>query len=97
MGAILRRALLALGAALLAAGWGVLRYAEAQQRAVADGKSESLSLWVGERTKVSAWVEGNRYVAGKTLATGGIISMGIGAALVALTLAGNGNRFNAGP
>ena len=86
MGSFLRRVLLALGAALLAMGWGAIRYADAQQRVVADGKSESLSLWVGERTKVSTWVEGE-HIAGRTLSGGGVICMGAGAALLALILA----------
>ena len=95
MGFLLRRALLALGAALLAIGWGLMRYADAQQRVIAEGKSEAISLWAGERTKVSTWVDGDGHVSGHTLSTGGIISMGIGAALLAVTL--TGRRFDSGP
>jgi hypothetical protein len=92
----LRRAGLVLGAALLATGWGVMQYADVQQRAVAADGNEAISLWNGERTKVSSWLEDDKHLSGKMLSMFGIIAMGAGATLGALALAG-GRRYDAGP
>ena len=53
---------------------------------VADGSSDAISLWAGERTKVSTWL-GNQYVSGHTLSICGIIGMAAGAAVVTAMLA----------
>jgi hypothetical protein len=73
-----------------------MQYADVQQRAVAADGNEAISLWNGERTKVSSWLEDDKHLSGKMLSMFGIIAMGAGATLGALALAG-GRRYDAGP
>ena len=75
---ILRRVLLGTGAVLLLSGWGLTRYADAQQRAVAPGKAEPIAIWDGERVKPSTWVGKNEFFPSRNLYQVGIIFMGIG-------------------
>ncbi len=78
---VLRRLLLGLGAVLLVGGWGLLRYADARQQAVANGGSDQLTLWTGEKQKVGSWLAAEE-LPGETLYRSGMIAMGAGAALV---------------
>jgi hypothetical protein len=87
MDSFLRRLVLTLGATLLAGGWGLMHYADVQQKVVADGSNDAISLWAGERTKVSTWL-GNQYISGHTLSICGIIGMASGAVILTLALAG---------
>ena len=92
----MRKAGLVLGAALLATGWGLLRFADAQQQAVAADSNPAISLWAGEHTKVSTFVEDHKHLSGRMLSLMGVIGMGGGAAIAALSLAA-GRRYDAGP
>jgi hypothetical protein len=94
MDGFFRKAGLVLGATLLATGWGLLKYADVQQKAVAE--NEAISLWAGERTKVSAWLEDGHRLPGQLIAMLGIVGMGAGAAMCALTLVA-GRRYDPGP
>ncbi len=78
----LRRFVLGLGAVLIVLGWGATGYADARQEAVDGGKSEALTLWVGESTRAKSYVQGDSIVPTKTLYTGGLIGMAVGAALL---------------
>ena len=90
-----RKAGLVLGATLLATGWGMLQFADTRQKAIAEGSSDAISLWAGERTKVSTWLSEDKHMSGKMLALLGIVGMGSGAAIAALVLTA-GRRFDAG-
>ena len=82
MGFVFRRFVLGLGAVLLVVGWGVTRYADTQQAAVAQGKAAPLTVWTGEKTKVGTWVSKKKFLPGRTLYVGGMVGMAVGAALV---------------
>lgn len=82
---LLRRFALGLGAVLLVVGWGTTRYADAQQAAVASGKSEPITAWVGERTKSSTFARSDEFISGRTLYMAGIGAMALGAAFVIYT------------
>ncbi len=78
----IRRTVLGLGAVLVVLGWGATRYADARQEAIDSGKSEALTLWVGESTRAKSFVDGDTVVATKTLYTFGVVGMAVGAALI---------------
>ncbi len=78
----MRRLMLGLGLATLIAGWGCTHYADAQLRAVSGG-NDAMTLWVGEKTKVSTWVKkkGKRLGA-RQLYQVGFLCLGIGTVLL---------------
>ena len=78
---IFRRVLLGLGLVLLVAGWGCTRYADAEMKAVAGG-NDAVTVWAGEKTRVSSWLNGNDYVSAKNLYRIGFLCMGIGTAVL---------------
>ena len=82
---ILRRLLLAIAAVLLVGGWGFTRYADAQLKAVASGKSEPVAAWTGKKVKPSAWVAKEGFIPSRNLYQTGILIMGIGAAVIVVT------------
>lgn len=84
MRTFVRRLVLGLGLMLIVVGWGVTRYADARQEAIASGESASLQLWLGEPTKVKSWLGGDSFVPNRTLYTGGVIGMAAGACVIVL-------------
>ena len=82
---VIRRMLLGLGLVLLGAGGGCTRYADAEMKAVSGG-NDAVTVWAGEKTKVSAWVnrKGKRLSA-KQLYQVGFGCMGIGTMLLVVT------------
>ncbi len=78
----MRRLMLGLGLAMLIAGWGCTHYVDAQLLAVSGG-NDAMTLWVGEKTKVSTWVKtkGKRLGA-RQLYQAGFLCMGIGTVLL---------------
>src|SRR5262245_27043421 len=96
MDGLLRKAGMVLGVTLLVTGWGLTRYAQAQQEAIASDNNDVMSYWVGQRVKISSWLsEDKKFISGHTLSLCGIISMGAGAAMASLALAA-GRRFDTG-
>jgi hypothetical protein len=85
MSAGLRRTLLGVGVILLVGGWGVTRYVETRQGVIADGRSETVSAWVGKRTKTSAYVKSGGLLPGRTAYLIGIVGMSAGALLLVFT------------
>jgi len=81
----MRRLMLGAGLAMLIGGWGCTHYADAEMQAVTAG-NDAVTLWAGEKTKVSAWVnrKGKRLSA-KQLYQVGFGCMGIGTMLLVVT------------
>ena len=80
MGSGARRFFLVVGVTLFTGGWGLTKYADVQQTAIASGKSESLTLWTGKSTKPKTYASKARF-SGKHLFAAGIIGMSLGAML----------------
>ncbi len=74
---VIRRLTLGLGLVLLVAGWSCTRYADAEMKAVSSG-NEAVTVWTGERTKVSSWLGRDEYLSAKNLYRIGFLCMGIG-------------------
>lgn len=78
----LRRSMLGAGAVCLVGGWGLTRYVDMRQTAIAEGGSDGVSAWVGKRTKASSLVGEEGVIAGKTIYLIGVTGMSLGAMLV---------------
>ncbi len=78
---LFRRILLGLGLVLLVAGWGCTHYADAEMKAVSGG-NDAVSVWAGEKTRVSSWLNGGEYLSAKNLYRIGFLCMGIGTAVL---------------
>ncbi len=82
---VMRRLLLGVGLAMLIAGWGCTRYADAEMQAVASG-NDAVTVWAGEKTKVSSFVNQKKDGLGaKQLYQIGFLAMGVGAILLVVT------------
>ncbi len=81
MSSAARRIVLGIGAALLVGGWGLTRYVDARQAAIAAAENESVTAWVGERTKVATYARGG-LISGRTAYLIGVIGMSLGAVIV---------------
>ncbi len=78
---VIRRLLLGLGLVLLVAGWGCTHYADAEMNAVSGG-NEAVTVWAGEKIKVSSWLSRDEYLSAKDLYRIGFLCMGIGTAVL---------------
>ena len=94
---ILRRIALGLGLMLIVLGWGCTHYADARQEAVATGKSEPLTLWQGESTKVKSYLSDGSFVANKTLYISGMIGMGLGVVVIVVAFPRGSWQPSSGP
>ena len=82
---VMRRLMLGAGLAMLIAGWGCTRYADAEMQAVTSG-NDAVTVWAGEKTKVSSFVNGKKDGLGaKQLYQIGYLCMGIGTVVLVLT------------
>ena len=77
----MRRVFLGFALVLLVAGWGCTRYADAEMKAVSGG-NEAVTVWAGEKTKVSSWLSRDEYLSAKNLYRIGFLCMGIGTAVL---------------
>jgi hypothetical protein len=77
-----RRLVLALAAMMIAGGWGLTHYADAQLQTAASGSTEVVTAWTGERTKTRSWVEEDGFLPGRTMYWAGMIAMGVGAGIL---------------
>ncbi len=79
MNFLMRRVMLSAGAICLVGGWGLTRYVDIRQTAIADGGSDVASAWAGKRVKASSLGEG---LAGKTIYLLGVSGMAFGAMIL---------------
>ncbi len=69
---------------MIVGGWGATSYADARQQVADAGKPEPITLWVGEATRAKTFVKAESAIPSKTLYTGGVIGMALGAAILVI-------------